>query len=135
MIPSHLISVALLKNSSTVSESCDVASMLFTQVNWFGTSVNRPRRSSRLSRNGRSSSDSPFRYMRSNENKQTSTLTLPIATSFRARFASVWNVFRSPESRSTATTSPSMIKLETPSPRILGIKATRSGYLSVMSSR
>ena len=33
MMPSHLTSVALLKNSSTVSESAEVASIFLTQVN------------------------------------------------------------------------------------------------------
>ena len=118
IMPSHLMSVADLKNSSTVSESEDVASMLLTQVKRLGISTKRLRRSSLLSRNVLSRSSSPLRYMRSKEKRQTATLMDSIATSFFALFVKVWNAFRSPFSWSMATTSPSRMKLLTPSPRI-----------------
>ena len=118
IMPSHLMSVADLKNSRTISESEDVASMFLTQVKRLGISTKRLRRSSLLSRKGLSRSSSPFKYMRSKEKRQTATLIDSIATSFLALFVKVWNAFRSPVSWSMATTSPSRMKLLTPSPRI-----------------
>jgi hypothetical protein len=78
---------------------------------------------------------SPFRYIRSKAKRQTSTVISPITTFLRSRPANIWNGFTSPVLRSIATTSPSSMNELTPSPRICGTRATKSGYLSVINSR
>jgi hypothetical protein len=110
--------MADLKNSRTDSESADVASMLFTQPKCLGISMTN----------------------RAKKNVEIGDIKVNVCLfAFDLMYLNgeplLWNGLRSPVSRSTATTSPSRIKLDTPSPRICGTSETRSGYFSVMSSR